>query len=113
MHKKNPAKLIQGCIFTIFILRSDADVKKKQKTFEVTFKFPKLKNFLFFNSLFGRYGILIFSCSLFVLFDLFFQNHGILMEKENLIFLIDPYHYATLWLVCGFVANNSLHLKIA
>ena len=61
----------------------------------------------------GRYGILIFSCSLFVLFDLFFQNQGILMEKENLIFLIDPYHYATLWLVCGFVANNSLHLKIA
>ena len=53
MHrKKNPAKLIQGCIFTIFILRSDADVKLKQKTFEVTFKVLKLKNFSFFNSLF-------------------------------------------------------------
>ena len=53
MHtKKNPAKLIQGCIFTIFILRTDADVKKKQTTFEVTF--PESKNFLFFNSLFYR-----------------------------------------------------------
>ena len=54
MHKKNPARIIQGCIFTIFILRSDADVKKEQKTFEVTFKFPKLKKYLFFNSLFYR-----------------------------------------------------------
>ena len=55
MHKKNPAKLIQGCIFTIFILRSDADVKKKQKTFEVTFKFPKFEELLFFTSIFYAY----------------------------------------------------------
>ena len=50
MHrKKNPAKLIQGCIFTIFILRSDADVKKKQKTFEAAFKFPKFKELFIFQ----------------------------------------------------------------
>ena len=30
----------------------------------------------------GRYGILIFSCLLFVLFEFFFANHGILIETR-------------------------------
>ena len=75
----------------------------------------------------GRHGILIFSCLLFVLFEMFLLHHGILMEKENLIFYtkllnleiligscLIPCHSAfVLWSVWGFLSLYYLHAKIS
>ena len=43
--------------------------------------------------IFGRHGILIFSCLLFVLFDLFFQITEYWLKRQNLMVSIIEQHY--------------------